>query len=110
MVSVLYVPANAAERQTYLDTFILLQPPLLSRAPRRHVILGDFNYSYAFNATSRNYRNAPEPWLDHIARNYHDSVHITNSLHQPTYHSGSARSCLDYIFISKDMSHAYQSS
>ncbi|KAG2228473.1 hypothetical protein INT48_003130, partial [Thamnidium elegans] len=35
---------------------------------------------------------------------YTNSILATDQIHQPTFHRGSSRSCIDYIFVSRDLS------
>lgn len=46
---------------------------------------------------------APSPWLDYLAENYQDSVTATSQTHQSTFHRGTSRSCIDYIYVNHDL-------
>lgn len=80
------------------------QSPLLPVVPRRHILLGDLNYSYYSSLSSRQRRpQAPATWLLHVSSHYFDGLTAKDEVPQPTFHRNTQRSCVDYIFLSNDL-------
>ncbi|KAG1271104.1 hypothetical protein G6F66_013654 [Rhizopus arrhizus] len=61
-VTVLYAPANATARRSFLMHLLMKPHRLLPADPSRHIVLGDFNYSYS--SVSHSIR-APTSWLQY---------------------------------------------
>lgn len=69
-VSVLYAPANVRERYPCLTNLVPSRnnSSSLPISPSRHILLGDFNYSYGTSFSAHNRcRQAPTLWLDYIS-------------------------------------------
>ncbi|KAG2192693.1 hypothetical protein INT47_013195 [Mucor saturninus] len=98
-VTVIYAPADYRSRQAFLLPSQLNLPD----SPSRSILLGDFNYSYTTTISPNNFLTAPASWLQYLKDNFQDSVLVTNQFHQPTFHRGSSSSCIDYIFLSNDI-------
>lgn len=102
-VTVLYAPANYNSRQTYLTPSLLNPNNIFPHSPTRHIILGDFNYSSTTVISSHNFLAAPAPWIQYLDDHYQDSILATDQTHQSTFHRGNSRSCIDYIYVSNDL-------
>ncbi|CEI92496.1 hypothetical protein RMCBS344292_06752 [Rhizopus microsporus] len=101
-VTVVYVPADTAHRLSYLQSSLLNPHGIFNTAPARYILLGGFNYSYTVNISPHSYLDAPIEWLEYVAGHI-DSIIATGQTHQPTFHRGNSSSCIDYIFVSRDL-------
>ncbi|KAI9487083.1 MAG: hypothetical protein EXX96DRAFT_474651, partial [Benjaminiella poitrasii] len=68
------------------------------------IILGYFNYSYSLYFSASSYLNDPRAWLDYLYRHFQDCFLATSTPHKATFLRGSTQSCLDYIFVTNDLS------
>ncbi|KAG0820298.1 hypothetical protein G6F18_012499 [Rhizopus arrhizus] len=104
-VTVLYAPASRRDRYEFLTRMMQFDCSLLfPMSPSRHVLLGDFNYTYATHLSKRSRRpQAPAAWLNYIASHFVDGVTPPGHSSQPTFLRGTQQSCIDYIFLSKDL-------
>ncbi|KAG1494177.1 hypothetical protein G6F45_012595 [Rhizopus arrhizus] len=103
-VSVIYAPASRNARYVFFSNVLQGDFSSLPSNPSRHILLGDFNYSYASHLSPRSRRpQAPDHWLSHIHSYYVDGVTPSDQAALPTFHRGTQQSCIDYIFISRDL-------
>ncbi|KAG1016758.1 hypothetical protein G6F26_012272 [Rhizopus arrhizus] len=102
-VTVIYAPATRRDRFVFLDTLAQNRTPLLPDVSSRHLVLGDFNYTYATHISSAVPRQAPPSWLSYIDHLFQDCVSDKDSAPQVTFSRGTSRSCIDYIFGTLDL-------
>lgn len=110
-ISVIYAPAQRADRYSFfsdLFTDNVDASSLFPHNPSRYIILGDFNYSYSRQTTSSQIRQAPTSWLQYIDDYFVDSITSPTDFPAFTFQRGSSRSCIDYIFVSNDLSSSIQ--
>lgn len=109
-VTVIYAPAAYSERQTFLSNLIGHPSSGFDLAPHRHILLGDFNYSYALHLSASPARQAPSSWLQYLEQYFVDGVTPAGSFSEATFHRGLSRSCIDYIFVTPDLINSKRSS
>ena len=98
-IIVIYAPARYYHREPFYTS--LSQIPFFSSSTiGRSVLLGDFNYQ----VLSRSSSGVPESWRTHLSSYWIDSVTPPGDCPTPTFLRNSSRSCLDYIFMSTDLS------
>ncbi|KAG1257463.1 hypothetical protein G6F68_009287 [Rhizopus microsporus] len=102
-ITVIYAPVTRRDRFVFLDTLAQNRTPLLPDVSSRHLVLGDFNYTYATHISSAVPRQAPPSWLSYIDHLFQDCVSDKDSAPQVTFSRGTSRSCIDYIFGTLDL-------
>ncbi|KAG1289062.1 hypothetical protein G6F64_014061 [Rhizopus arrhizus] len=65
--------------------------------------MGDFNYTYSQHLSPHHLRQAPTQWLQYIEDHFVDGVTPPDQAAQPTFCRGMQSSCIDFIFLSKDL-------
>ncbi|KAG0846778.1 hypothetical protein G6F29_013191 [Rhizopus arrhizus] len=102
-VTVMYAPANRRDRFLFLDNLAQNRAPLLPICNHRHILLGDFNYTYATHLSSSPPRQVPIAWLSFVDAQLQDCVTDLDCAPEVTFSSGAAHSCIDYVFGSLDL-------
>lgn len=102
-ITVIYAPATRRDRFVFLDSLAQNRTPLLPDVSSRHLVLGDFNYTYATHISSAVPRQAPPSWLSYIDHLFQDCVTDKDCAPQVTFSRGTSRSCIDYIFGTPDL-------
>ncbi|KAG0805200.1 hypothetical protein G6F60_011929 [Rhizopus arrhizus] len=102
-VTVMYAPANRRDRFLFLDNMAQNRAPLLPICNHRHILLGDFNYTYATYPPSSPPRQAPIPWLSFVDAQLQECVTDLDCAPEITFSKSAARSCIDYVFGSLDL-------
>ncbi|KAG1592700.1 hypothetical protein G6F47_009347 [Rhizopus delemar] len=102
-VSVLYAPASRKERYSFLADLLNYPSALLPSTPVNHILMGDFNYTYSQHLSPHHLRQAPKQWLQYIEDHFVDGVTPPDQAAQPTFCRGVQSSCIDFIFLSKDL-------
>lgn len=102
-ISVIYAPATWPGRFSLFTHLVDAQAHTLFLVnPRRQIILGDFNYFYSPQSSSRSRSpQAPKVWLDYIYSNLIDSVTLLGEISHRNFCRGLSQSCIDFIFLSK---------
>ena len=99
-ITVVYFPVARSDRIIFLES--VASSLFFPSHPSRHVVLGDFNYTYAPQSRS-NSRQASADWLEYIDRFFVDAINRPGFPVSPTFKSHVGTSCIDYCFITKDM-------
>ncbi|KAG1609846.1 hypothetical protein G6F45_013363 [Rhizopus arrhizus] len=97
-VTVMYAPANRRDRFLFLDNLAQNHASLLPICNHRHILLGDFNYTYATHLSSSPPRQAPIPWLSFVDAQLQECVTDLDCAPEITFSKSAARSCIDYVF------------
>lgn len=103
-VTVVYFSASRTERFSYMSNFQQTYRSTFPSSPSRTIILGDFNYTNGFHSSYGRIRQAPTDWLTYIDNNFIEGVTKPGLCSSPTFHRGVSQSCIDYIFVSTDLS------
>ncbi|KAG1150727.1 hypothetical protein G6F37_003010 [Rhizopus arrhizus] len=96
-VTVMCAPTNRRDRFLFLDNLAQNRAPLLPICNHRHILLGDFNYTYATHLSSSTPRQAPISWLSFVDAQLQDCVTDLDCAPEITFSRGAARSCIDYV-------------
>ncbi|EIE92364.1 hypothetical protein RO3G_17235 [Rhizopus delemar RA 99-880] len=102
-VFVLYAPASRKERYGFLADLLNYPSALLPSTPVNHILMGDFNYTYSQHLSPHHLRQAPKQWLQYIEDHFVDGVTPPDQAAQPTFCRGVQSSCIDFVFLSKDL-------
>ncbi|KAG1039318.1 hypothetical protein G6F43_012535 [Rhizopus delemar] len=73
-ITMIYAPATRRDRFVFLDSLAQNRTPLLPDVSSRHLVLGDFNYTYATHISSAVPRQAPPSWLSYIDHLFQDCI------------------------------------
>ncbi|OAD65395.1 CCHC-type zinc finger transcription factor [Phycomyces blakesleeanus NRRL 1555(-)] len=106
-VCVLYAPATVRPCYDFL-TSLLSSPHLVPSKPSQFLMLGDFNY--ASHTPPPRARLAPKPWLQFVSNTLVDCITPLLLAPMPTFHRDMSSSTIDYIYVSTDLAHCYDSS
>ncbi|KAG0769000.1 hypothetical protein G6F33_004027 [Rhizopus arrhizus] len=103
IVSVLYTPASRKERYNFLSDLLNSPSDLLPSTPINPILMGDFNYIYSQHLLPHHLRQVPTQWLQYIEDHFVDGVTPPDQAAQATFCRGVQFSCIDFIFLSKDL-------
>ncbi|CAO3694762.1 unnamed protein product [Rhizopus stolonifer] len=101
-VTVIYAPATRQDRLVFFRDLTTNLHPFFQLDPTNHIVLGDWNYSYAISPVQLSGRT-PYEWLQFVSKSFVDCLTSPGDTHANTFHRGTGSSCLDYIFVSTDL-------